>query len=548
MSESNTNQNLITALYCRLSQEDEQQGESNSIKNQKSMLEKYAADHGFLNCRFYIDDGYSGVTFDRPDFKRMIADMDAGKIGTIITKDLSRLGRDYLQTGTYLEIIFPQNNIRYIAVNDGVDSEKGNNEFVGIRNYFNDYYAQDISKKIRSVKTAAMNRGERTNGSVPYGYMLNPENKKQYVIDPETAPVVKRIFELSASGVGVAKILEILEDDHVLCPGMYLFQKTGSRKGKPDPDRPYNWSKNTIRRMLSNPEYLGATVCGKTYSKSNKLKKRIPVPKDEWKMFEGTQEAIIDRKTWELVRRKFDGRKKADKTGLTDKYAGYLYCAECGARLYINRCKSFSPSQVAYTCGTYQTKGSKHCSYHYFRAVVLDQIILSRLREITAFAREKPDEFYALAREKAEKESQQFMRISKKELTGIKKRIKELDNIIRCLYEDRVAGRITPERFDMLAAGYEQEQAEQKQQLASLEQSMSENDMREKIISEFMENAKRYVDIREITPEILNAFIRRIDVHERAVRRSQKCGNQIDIYYTFQADGISESITNARTA
>lgn len=536
MLNTNSNQQLITALYCRLSQEDELQGESNSIRNQKALLEKYALDNGFHNCRFYIDDGYSGVDFNRPDFNRMIDDMNNGLIGTIITKDLSRLGRDYLKTGTYLEIIFPQNNVRYIAINDGVDSETDSNEFIGIRNYFNDYYAQDISKKIRSVKTAAMNRGERTNGSVPYGYMLNPDNPKQYLVNPETAPIVKRIYELSAAGYGVAKIQKIFEDDKAISPAIYLFQKYGSLRGKPDPSRPYNWPKRTIRRMLSNPEYLGATVCGKTYSKSNKLKKRISVPRSEWKIFENTQEPIVDRKLWDMVQKKFDGRKKANKTGLTDKYAGYLYCAECGARMYINRAKSLKETQECYTCGTYQTKGSHHCSYHYIRAVVLDELVLNRLREITAFARENPAEFYEIAKSKAEKESKKLIKISKGEITAVQKRITELDGIIRCLYEDRVAGRITPERFELLVSGYEQEQAEQKQKLENLNNEISIQGTRDKKISEFIESAKKYIDITEVTPEILHAFIKRINIHERAIPRSQKCGNQIDIYYTFEAD------------
>lgn len=239
--------------------------------------------------------------------------MDEGIIGTIITKDLSRLGRDYLQTGTYLEIIFPQNNVRYIAITDNVDSALGTGEFVGIKNYFNDYYAQDISKKIRAVKTAAMNRGERTNASVPYGYMHSPDDSKHYIIDPETAPIVKRIFEMNAAGMGVTKIQNVLEEEHVPCPAMYLFQKSGSRKGRPEPSKPYNWAKTTLRRILVNPEYLGSTVCGKSYSKSNKLKKRIAVPKNDWKIFNGTHEAIIDQNTWDIVQRRFDGRKKTGK-------------------------------------------------------------------------------------------------------------------------------------------------------------------------------------------------------------------------------------------
>ena len=538
MAKTTSNQTLITALYCRLSQEDELQGDSNSIVNQKLMLQKYADEHGFIACKFYCDDGYSGVSFNRPAFNEMVADMNEGKIGIVITKDLSRLGRDYLQAGTYLEIIFPQNNVRYIAINDGVDSEKGNNEFVGIRNYFNDYYAQDISKKIRAVKKSQAERGERTNGSVPYGYMHNPENPKLYIPDPETAPIVKRIFNLHASGIGITKIQQVFEQEKILSPGIYLFRKSGSKKGSPRMDYPYYWAKTTLRRMLKNPEYIGSTVSGRTYSKSNKLKNRIAIPPEDWLIFENTHEALVDRKTWDIVQKHFEGRLKPSKTGELDKYAGYLYCAECGSRMYICRAYSFKESETHFTCGTYQTKGSAHCSYHYIRQIMLDKIILQKIREITEFAREDPDEFYDIARQKAEKEADSYIKVSAKEKDVIKRRVEELENIIRCLYEDRVSGRITVERYDALSAGYEQEQAEQKQQLQTIEITLNEQNMREKVILDFMTNAKKYVDITELTPEILHTFVRRIELHEREIPRSQKCGNEIDIYFTFDSKAV----------
>ena len=290
--------------------------------------------------------------------------------------------------------------------------------------------------------------------------------------------------------------------------------------------------------MLKNPEYVGSTVNGRTYSKSNKLKKRIAVPSEDWLIFENTHEAIVDRKTWNIVQKHFEGRWKASKTGLTDKYAGYLYCAECGARMYICRAYSFKESETHFTCGTYQTKGSSLCSYHYIRQIMLDQIILQKIREVTAFARENPDEFYAIARQKAEKEADSYLKISAKEKVAIKRRVEELENIIRCLYEDRVSGRITVERYDALSADYEQEQAEQKKQLQTIEKTMDEQNMREKVILDFMNNAKKYIDITELTPEILHTFVRRIELHEREISRSQKCGNQIDIYFTFDANAI----------
>lgn len=256
MKTTEMNKNLITALYCRLSQEDEQQGESNSITNQKLILQKYAEEHRFPNIRFYIDDGYSGANFNRPDFKRMMADVENGRVGIVIVKDQSRLGRDYLQTGMLMEITFPQYDVRFIAVNDGVDSINGVSDFSGIKNYFNDFYARDTSRKIRAVQKAKGERGERVGTTIPYGYLKNPEykgNQKEHpllIVDPETAPIVKRIFEMYASGIGIVKICDILSKEKIISPSVYIFQRTGGRIGKPDLTRPYHWAQNSVRKML----------------------------------------------------------------------------------------------------------------------------------------------------------------------------------------------------------------------------------------------------------------------------------------------------------
>ena len=296
MKTTEMNKNLITALYCRLSQEDEQQGESNSITNQKLILQKYAEEHRFPNIRFYIDDGYSGANFNRPDFKRLMADVESGKVGIVIVKDQSRLGRDYLQTGMLMEITFPQYDVRFIAVNDGVDSINGVSDFSGIKNYFNDFYARDTSRKIRAVQRAKGERGERVSTATPYGYMRNPENKKELIPDPETAPIVKRIFEMYASGIGIVKICDILAAEKILSPSVYIFQRTGGRIGKPDLTHPYRWSHTGIRKILANQEYVGDTVNFKTYTKSNKLKKRLKNSPENIIVFKDTHEAIVDQK------------------------------------------------------------------------------------------------------------------------------------------------------------------------------------------------------------------------------------------------------------
>ena len=526
-------ENLITGLYARLSQEDLLQGESNSIRNQKLILQKYADDHGFRNCKFYVDDGYSGANFDRPAFKELMADIQEGKVGTIIVKDQSRLGRDYLQTGMLMEMTFPQFDVRFIAINDGVDSANGISDFSGIKNYFNDFYARDTSRKIRAVIKAKGERGERVSTSTPYGYMRDPENPKKLIPDPETAPVVRRIFEMYANGIGIVKICDILSAEKIVCPGMYLFQRTGNRSGQPNMDRPYHWAQNSVRKILANREYVGDTVNFKTYSKSNKLKKRLKNAPENILIFENTHEAIVDRKTFDLVQKHFAGRKRPDKQGEVDKFAGYVFCGDCGKRLYLHRGKTIKPENNHFQCGGFQTR-TTDCTAHYIRESVLEKVVLTSLKKMTAFAREKPDEFYAMAMENGEAEAKKFYDTAARQRAQIQTRIKDLDNIIRCLYEDRVCGRISPERYDTMASGYEQEQAELKQELESITARICEMDLREQHVREFMENARIYIEMPRLTPELLRVFIRCIEVYEKEKKYSRTCGNTIAIHYTFQ--------------
>ena len=532
-STENTNRNLITALYCRLSQEDERLGESLSIENQRLMLQKYAEEHRFPNLQFYVDDGFSGADFNRPSFKRMMNDVECGKVGIVIVKDQSRLGREYSYMGRLQDFIFPAYDVRFIAINDDVDSENGVSDFSGIKNYFNDFYARDTSRKIRAVQRAKGERGERVGTTIPYGYMKNPDNPKQFIPNPETAPVVKRIFEMYASGIGIVKICDRLPREQIVSPSVYAFKTTGSKSGNPDLTRPYHWAQTTVRKMLANQEYVGDTVNFKTYSKSNKLKKRLKNDPENILIFRDTHEAIIDRKTFELVQKHFAGRKRPDKQGEMDKYAGYLFCGECGSRLYLHRGKTIKPENNNFQCGGFQRR-TTDCTAHYIRENVLDQIVLHNLKTVTAYAREQPEEFYAMAAQNGEAEAKKFYATAEREKAQIKKRIKELDNIIRCLYEDRVTGRITPERYDVMAGGYEQEQAELRQKLQSITERIGQMDMQEKCIQEFMDKAKSYIEMPKLTPELLRVFIRRIEVYEKPEKYSRTCGNPIVIHYAFQ--------------
>ena len=561
-STENTN-NLITALYCRLSVEDKKDkngrqrsnvDESNSISNQKMILQRYADDHGFYNCKFYIDDGYTGTNYDRPAFMQMEEDMKAGKIGVIIVKDQSRLGREHIKTNHLMEIAFHTYNVRFIAINDGYDSLNVKDmDFSGIRNYFNDFYAADTSKKIRSVQKAKGERGEHLGTAIPYGYLKNPEYKgsqKEHpylIINPETAPVVKRIFELYAGGTGIRKICAILEREQIMSPSVYAFKRTGNRSGHPDLNNPFRWTQTTVRGMLANQEYCGDTVNFRTYSKSNKLKKRIKNDAENIMVFENTHEAIVSRGLFDAVQKHFEGRKRPDQQGEIDKYAGYLFCGECGQKLYLHRCKSLAPEKNFFQCGGYQTKGGAHCTAHYIREQVLDEIVLGRVQKMTAFARENPEEFYAMATENGEAEAKKFYAMAERQKSSLESRVKEIDKIIRCLYEDRVVGRITPERYDELACGYELEQTEIKQELESITARIAEMDMRDICVREFIANGKEIVDMDKLTPKILRAFVLRIDVYEKAEKFSRKCGNYIEIHYTFQPKPRTTSKTAVST-
>ena len=532
-----SNHNLITALYCRLSQEDMMQGESNSIRNQRMILQKYCEDKGFRNLEFYIDDGYSGADFNRPDFKRMMADIEAGKVGTVIVKDQSRLGRDYLQTGMLMEITFPQYDVRFIAINDGVDSANGISDFSGIKNYFNDFYARDTSKKIRAVQRAKGERGERVGTSIPYGYMKDPSDSKRLIPDKPAAEIVMRIFEMYSQGIGVRRICDTLEAEQIDNPSVYFFKTRGTRSGHPDLNNPYHWTPTTVRRMLSNRLYCGDTVNFQTYSKSNKLKKRIKNTEENMLIFEDTHEAIIDRKTFDMVQKHFAGRKRPDIQGEMDKYAGYLFCGECGARLYLHRAFSIDPEKNYFQCGGYQSKGKNHCTVHHISESVVDTIVLTDLKRVTEFARSHPEDFYSMATRNGEAEAKKFYSNAEKEKQRIESRIKELDNIIRCLYEDRVTGRISPERYDTMAIGYEQEQASLREELQMLTEQVNELDMREHYVKEFIAKAKEYIEMPRLTPELLRVFIRKIEVMEKTEKYSRTCGNTIIIHYTFEYPG-----------
>ncbi len=498
----------ITALYARLSQEDALDGESNSIANQRKILLKYATDNGFPNPTFFIDDGVSGVTFDRPGWNEMIRLAEARKVQTVIVKDMSRMGRDYLKVGYYTESFFAERDIRYIAINDGVDSTKGDNDFTPFRNLFNDFYARDTSKKIRAVMRSKGNAGEHLCTNPPYGYRKDPADKKKWIVDEEAAEVVKRIFDLCIAGKGPMQIAKVLTADRVLTVKAYYAK----RDGKTMPDNLYRWDYKSISGILERPEYTGCTVNFKTYSKSHKLKKRLQNAPENQRIFPNTQPAIIEGKVFERVQELRANKRRPAKTGRQGLFSGLLYCADCGEKLYFCTTNSFTPKQEHYVCSNYKSNTGT-CSAHFIREETLKLFVRQRIFDVTAMFIGDIQGFQKIVYQQRFTEAEKAVKRQKKELEQARKRITELDRIFKRIYEDDINGTISHERFLKLSAEYEAEQKEltefvQKEQAAvdTYEQDKSDFDSFAAII-------RKYVGIRELTPTIVNEFVKKIIVH-----------------------------------
>ena len=499
----------ITALYARLSQEDALDGESNSIANQKKILLKYAKDNGFPNPLFFIDDGVSGVTFDRPGWNEMIGLAETGKVKTVIVKDMSRMGRDYLKVGYYTESFFAERDIRYIAINDGVDSDKGDNDFTPFRNLFNDFYARDTSKKIRAVMRAKGNSGEHLCTNPPYGYRKDPEDKKQWIVDEEAAEVVKRIFVLCVDGKGPMQIAKLLTADKVLTVKAYYAK----RDGKPMPDNLYRWDYKSVAGILERPEYTGCTVNIKTYSKSHKLKKRLDNAPENYRIFPNTQSAIIDEKVFERVQelRKNKRRpaKQAERQGL---FSGLLYCADCGSKLHFATGKNMTPEQDCYRCARYKSN-TGDCTMHYIREETLKLFVLRRIFDVTAMFIDNADDFRRVVQKQHFEETEKVVKRRKKELEQAKKRIVELDRIFKRIYEDDITGAISHERFLKLSAEYEAEQKELMEFVKTEQAAVDTYKQDRADFDSFAAVIRKYVGINELTPTIVNEFVKKIIVH-----------------------------------
>ena len=519
-----------TALYCRLSQDDGLEGDSNSIQNQKNILQKFAEDHHFPNPCFYVDDGFSGGNFQRPAFQQMISDMENGEIGIIVTKDLSRLGRNQLHTGLYIEERFPMFGVRYIAINDNVDTDSSeSNDLMPFKNLFNEWFIRDTSRKIRAVLKAKAERGERLGTRAPYGYIKDPETKK-LAVDDEAAAIVRRIFAMCASGNGPSQIARILKKEQVLTPTMYAYTRYGMNHTCLDTAHPYNWSDSAIANLLENEIYLGNTVNMKYSTKSYKDKRRVEHSREECLVFKDTHPALITQEVWDIVQRVRKNRRRPTKMEEQNKYSGLVFCADCGSNMVLHRARTMSASYNHFTCRTYKKDGES-CTGHYIRECVLDEVVLEDPRRVTAMARERPEEFAAYIGSRQSAEIQREIRRQEKELAAMRKRKAELDAIFKKLYEDSVLSRITTEQFQMLSSSYTEEQ---NQIAAGIPQKEADIQRLRETVSGtdgFLDKAKRYMDITELTPELLRLFIEKIVVHEKEVKWSKHAPQTVEIYY-----------------
>ena len=532
------------AFYCRLSRDDDNEGDSNSIQHQKQILEKYAKDYGITNYKFYVDDGYSGTNFNRPGFQEMLADIEAGYVDCVIVKDMSRFGRNYLEVGMYTEIMFPDKDVRFIAINDGVDSERDDNDFTPFRNIINEWYAKDTSKKIRAVFRAKGLSGKRLSTQAPYGY-LKGENG-QLIEDTETAPVVRLIFRLAVEGNGPGKIARILREKQIVTPGTLEFQRTG-RTNRYNPEFPYQWNESTVVNILEQKDYLGNTYNFKTTKKSYKSKKVIRNPEEKQAVFENTHVALIDQETWDLVQKVRQSRRRPTKMGDMGMFSGMVYCADCGNKLHLCRTKSWDRSLDNYVCGTYKRKRGE-CSAHYIRSTVLETLVLDNLRKVIAYVRDYEDDFVRQVTENKAAEQMQMLSISKRQLEQQARRITEIDNIIKRLYEDNLSGKLSDSRFSKMSADYEKEQQELESNHAELKKTVDAFEEKALNIKSFLKCVRKYTEPCELTADILHELVEKIIVYapdKSSGHRTQ----QIDIYYNFVGKiPLSQEVATKETA
>ena len=520
----------ITALYCRLSQDDGREGESNSISNQKEILMQYAKQHGFLHPEFFIDDGVSGTTFARPDFQRMQKMAENGEISTIIVKDLSRFGRNYLEVGKYLEITYPTLGIRFIAIQENVDTMNNTGtEMMPFNNIFNEWYAAQTSKKIRAVWQMKAASGKRISSTVPYGYMKSSEDKEKWIIDEEAAEVVRRIFSLSLAGRGIAQIARQLEQEKILIPTAYKIEKGLSTTHK-YPEKPYYWDPATVAGIIDNRQYTGCTVNFKTTTVSYKVHKVIHKSEDEQQIIPNTQDAIITEDLWLRVQELRQHKRRPTSTGRTSLFSGLVYCPDCGAKLHFAAAKSMTRQQEHFRCSNYKS-GRGECQIHFIRDIVLERIVYEAISNLADFVRcYEPVFLYLMATKNQTARKSELQKLKTKVESG-KRRISELDVIISRIYEDNILGKLSDDRYSRMASMYENEQRELIETISKSERELEKAEQQNIDMRLLLKTLRELTDFRELTPTIVNSLIQRIEVHNND-KYDGHCHVKVDIYFT----------------
>ena len=530
--------NRITALYERLSRDDEMRGESNSITNQKKYLEDYAVQHGFGNIQHFSDDGYSGTSLNRPAFNSLLTEIEAGRVGTVIVKDMSRFGRNYLQVGFYTEMMFPKKNVRFIAVNNGVDSvNPADNDFTPFLNSMNEWYAKDTSKKIKAVFKAKTRDGKRVSGAVPYGYYRKPEDKQTLYVDEASASVVRRIFQLACDGMGATAIADTLSEDKILIPSAYARQNHPEDCQCTNYHDPYTWNATTVGYILNRREYLGHTVLGKTTRDNFKTKRKRIANEDELLVFYNTHEAIIDQETYDKaqrMRKRVSPRRNSEKPA--HRLSGLLYCADCGSRLaYINskpKDGKIYDSNQAFRCSRYHNKYHS-CTGHYIKASTIEMLIYQAAKRVSQYVLKDEKEFVEQLKAQYELQCEKDNTDDKKELLEAKRRMMDLDDLIKGLYENFTLGRLPERQFNRLMTEYDTEQSSLEQRISELETATERISTKAVQIDKFVRLVKKYRDFEELTTPMLNDFIEKVVIHEAEGGRTKDRTQQVDIYFNF---------------
>ena len=527
-----------TALYLRLSRDDDLQGESGSISTQRQMLTQYCREQNLSIYDEYIDDGWSGTSFERPNFQRMIDDIEDGKINCVITKDLSRLGRNYILTGQYTEIYFPSKGVRYIALNDGVDTEKGESEIAPFLNILNEMHARQTSKKVKSAMRTKFQNGAHYGAYAPIGYRKHPEIKGKLIPDEETRWIVEKIFDLAAHGMGGAKIRRMLDEERIPTPAWWNFKRNGTFAhifdGQPESKR-YQWTTAQVKHILSVEVYLGHSIHNRQTTVSFKNKKKIRKPKDEWYRVENTHEAIISAELWEQTQAHIGSRKRQNKQGETQIFAGLLKCADCGwgLRYMHNAATEKAKERRLYVCTTYSEYGKEKCPIHYIKYETLYAIVLGRLRYWIGQAQGNEEKLLARLLKSGDKQRASESLHAQKELARAEKRLKELDNLFAKLYEDRAKEAVSERNYAMLSGKYQTEQVQLEAQTAELKEKLSQTEQNQQGAERWIGLIRKYTDLAELTAPLLNELIDKIVVHEATKDENGGRLQEIEIFYRF---------------